>query len=242
MSAPPMFQDNMPLAQYVLRILTGIRDLVLIHEETQKDVKQLAGGRSVCLDVTGIDSKGTVYDLEIQRSDKGTGAHRARYHSSMMDRDLLKECQDFDEIPDTYTIFITENDIYQEGKPFYIIERINLTTGKSFNDGEHILYVNGQYRGDDEIGDLMYDFNCDDPHKMKSKEMAERAIYLKETKEGVAFMCKQMEDMRNETIRSTTTEYLKNIMKTLKISLNQAMDALQIPEKDRAQYTSRIKQ
>ncbi len=39
------------------------------------------------------------------------------------------------------------------------------TTGDLFNDGEHILYVDGEYRGDDEIGDLMHDFNCSDPHK-----------------------------------------------------------------------------
>jgi len=36
---------------------------------------------------------------------------------------------------------------------------MNLTTCNPFDDGEHILYVNGQYRGDDEIGNLMHDFN-----------------------------------------------------------------------------------
>ena len=30
-------------------------------------------------------------------------------------------------------------------------------TGKSFEDGEHILYVNGEYRGDSAIGKL-YEF------------------------------------------------------------------------------------
>lgn len=92
----------------------------------------------------------------------------------------------------------------------------------------------------------MHDFNCSDPHQMKSKEMAERAIYLKETEEGVAFMCKQMEDMRNEAVdaavREKTVDYLNNMMATLKISLNQAMDALQIPEKDRDKYSSMMKQ
>ena len=34
-----------------------------------------------------------------------------------------------------------EKDFYGQGKAVYPIERINLATGKSFEDGEHILYV-----------------------------------------------------------------------------------------------------
>ena len=63
-----------------------MKDLTLVREETEMNLKQIAGGRSVCIDVTGVDSNGKYYDLEIQRADKGAGAHRVRYHSSMMDR------------------------------------------------------------------------------------------------------------------------------------------------------------
>ena len=38
-----------------------------------------------------------------------------------------------------------------------------MATGKLFDDGEHILYVNSSYRGEDEIGRLMHDFTCTDP-------------------------------------------------------------------------------
>ncbi len=53
-----------------------MKDLTLVREETEMDLKQIAGGRSVCIDVTGVDSNGKYYDLEIQRADKGAGAHR----------------------------------------------------------------------------------------------------------------------------------------------------------------------
>ena len=33
---------------------------------------------------------------------------------------------------------------------------MNLTTGEPFNDRTSILYVNGEYRGDDSIGELMH--------------------------------------------------------------------------------------
>mgnify|MGYP007069840824 CR=1 FL=1 len=35
----------------------------------------------------------------------------------------------------------------REELPFYPIERMNMATGEMFGDGEHILYVNGAYRG-----------------------------------------------------------------------------------------------
>lgn len=193
-----LFKDNIPLAEMVLRIITGKEDLVITDCQTQKDMKRLAGARSICLDAYGTDSENRKYDLEIQRADKGADPYRARYHSSVMDIENLDAGQEFNELPDTYTIFITEKDFYGMGEPLYVIERMNLTTGKGFGDGEHILYVNGEYRGESDLGKLMHDFNCTEADDMKFDLIAERTRYLKENPKGVQEMCKVMEDMRNE--------------------------------------------
>ena len=193
-----LFKDNVPLAELVLRIITGKKDLVITSCATQKDMKRLAGARSICLDAYGTDSNGKKYDLEIQREDKGADPRRARYHSSVMDIENLNAGQEFKELPETYTIFITEKDFYGKGEPIYIVERVNLTTGNKFEDGEHILYVNGEYRGESELGKLMHDFNCQDAKDMNFALMVERTRYLKENPKGVEEMCKSMEDMRNE--------------------------------------------
>lgn len=75
---------------------------------------------------------------------------------------------------------------------------MNITTGRPFADGEHILYVNGEYRGDSDIGKLMHDFNCTDAADMNFKLLADRTRYLKENPKGVSEMCKVIEDMRRE--------------------------------------------
>ena len=105
-----LFKDNIPLAELVLRIITGKPDLVITDCRTQKDMKRLAGARSICLDAYGVDTAGKKYDMEIQREDKGADPHRARYHSSVLDVENLDAGQDFNQLPDTYTIFIIEND------------------------------------------------------------------------------------------------------------------------------------
>ncbi len=150
-----LFRDNIKLAQLVLRIITEKPDLTLTSIETQADMKRLVGARSICLDAYGYDDQHKAYDLEIQRADKGAGAHRARYHSSVLDIANLDANQEFEELPDTYVIFITENDIYGKGLPLYPVERINTATGEPFGDREHILYVNGSYRGETEYMSIL---------------------------------------------------------------------------------------
>lgn len=193
-----MLQDNLPLAQFILRIVTGMPDLVLTKCETQADLKRVTGARSVCLDAIGTDSHGKIYDIEIQRSDLGADSWRARYYASILDVENLDEGQRFKDLPDTYVIFITERDYFGMGEPVYKIQRMNETLGKPFGDGSYILYVNGEYRGDDDIGRLMHDFCCADAGDMHFEQMASRARYLKENPKGVGMMCKAMEDMRNQ--------------------------------------------
>lgn len=64
------------------------------------------------------------------------------------------------------------------------VERMVTQTGQAFNDRLHILYVNGNYRGDDDIGRLMNDFSCTRAEEMTYNELAERVRYLKEDKSG----------------------------------------------------------
>ncbi len=60
--------------------------------------------------------------------------------------------------------------------------------------------VNGEYRGDSDVGKLMHDFNCTKASDMIFPLMAEKTRYLKENSKGVSEVCKQMEDLRNESI------------------------------------------
>lgn len=235
-----LFKDNIPLVQLVLRIITGKDDLEIVECRTQKDMKRLAGARSVCLDAYGTDSADKKYDLEIQRASKGARPHRARYHSSVMDIENLDAGQEFEELPDTYTIFITEEDFFGKGEAVYPVERINLVTGSSFEDGEHIVYVNGAYRGDSAIGKLMHDFNCAKAEDMNYDLMAERTRYLKENPEGVKEMSAIMEEMCNETAENTILQTIRNLMETMGWTAEEAMEAMKVPDSEKRKYTARL--
>ena len=243
-----IFRDNIPLVQLVLRIFTGMSDLVITSLETQKDLKRLVGGRSICLDAYGIDSKGIIYDIEIQRAVHGAGVHRARYHSSCMDVENLDAGQEFDELPDTYTIFLTEQDLFGKGLASYPVERIVLPTKELFHDGEHILYINGSYRANSDIGKLLHDFFCWNPDDMNYDLLKETTRYYKEDPKGVAIMCEAFEEVRNEGRaegraegrEQNRLESIQNLMKTMTLTAQQAMDALLIPAGEQADLLAKL--
>ena len=167
----------------------------------------------------------------MQRADKGADRKRARYHSGILDAHVLQPGEDFSELPETFVIFITENDVFGKGKPLYRVERKIEETNESFDDGEHIVYVNGADKdASTEIGKLMHDFFCTDPDDMNYKELADKVRYFKENEEGVATMCKVMEDMRNETVKRTKIDDIKNVMESFGVSIERAMESLKIPE------------
>ena len=227
-------------AQLLLRIILNKPDIRVKSVKTQRRMKNLLG-RDICLDIDADDEDGTEYNVEVQRADKGADKKRARYHSSILDAHLLSLGDDFSDLPETFVIFITENDVIGKGKPLYRIERKIEEVDEPFDDGEHIIYVNGADKNaSTELGKLMHDFFCTDPDDMHFKALADKVRYFKEDEKGVAAMCKVMEDMRNDTARQTTVNHIRDIMTNLKLTVEQAMDALNIPESQRSTYIGLI--
>ncbi|MFC2316586.1 MAG: PD-(D/E)XK nuclease family transposase [Selenomonas massiliensis] len=194
--------------QLLLRIFFDRDDLVVKHVVTQQSADNLYG-RGVRFDVLAEDSAGKLYDCEVQRADKGAAPRRARYNSSMMDSRELAQGAEFSALPETWVIFITENDIYGAGYPLYHVERIVQELQRPFDDGAHILYVNGANREDTPLGRLMQDFFCERPEQMNYKELARRADYFKAEAEGVSVMCELMEKFGEKKLEEGRLEGLE---------------------------------
>ena len=190
------FDGDNECTQFVLRTILGRDDLTVTKAVAQKVVKSLKS-RSVRLDVYAVDSEQKPYDIEIQRADEGAGARRARYNSAMMDADETVTGMDTENLSETYVIFITENDIYGKSQPLYKIERY-IDGVTPFNDGSHIIYVNGKYRGNDPIGDLMHDFSCKKSEDMKNSVLADKVRRMKENEQEVTRMGRIMEELQEE--------------------------------------------
>ena len=119
---------------------------------------------------------------------------------------ILNPGQDFDELPASYVIFIMRDDVLGYGLPIYHIDRTIKEVRENFMDEAHIIYVNSKRQDDTELGRLMHDLHCKNAKDMYSKVLADRVYELKETQEGVEFMCHEMEQICSEGIEKSKRE------------------------------------
>ncbi len=172
---------NIPCVQKITRIILGNDDLQITKAETQREFRGIM--RSLRLDVYAVDTNGTVYNIEIQVSNEGAVPKRSRFHCSMLDVYHLDKGQKFTDLPETYVIFITKNDVLGYGNTVYTINRYIEGINQPFDDGQHIVYVNCSAKDDgSKVWDLIHDMTCDNPDEMLIPELAERVRHFKEKK------------------------------------------------------------
>lgn len=189
--------EDISCAELLLRIILNDEGIRVLEAHSQRGIKNLQG-RSVKLDILAVDSHNRVFNVEVQRSDRGADAKRARYNSALIDANVTEPGDQYEDLNETFVIFITENDVMKAGLPIYHIDRVVRETGKLFEDEEHIIYVNSQIKDETKLGRLMHDFSCTDAKDMYNKVLADRVRYFKEDERGVEIMCREMEIMRNQ--------------------------------------------
>ena len=190
-----VFEDK-KCAQLLLKIILE-KELTVTEVKTQYAVNSLQG-RAARLDIWAVDENNKLYNVEVQNENEDATPMRARYNCSLIDANVLKKGGHWDELPETYVIFITRNDVLGEERPIYHIDRIIRESGKEFVDKSHIVYVNSKIRDDTSLGKLMHDFYCKDADEMCYNELAIRTGYFKKNEEGVKTMCTIMEELIEE--------------------------------------------
>ena len=252
-----VFDENIEAAELLLRLILERDDIEVLWVKGQEELKNpVVGGRTIRLDIRAVLGDGRQVNVEVQRNGKGSHVRRARFHSSMLDARMLKKNEKFRNLKDSYVIFICEHDKFGKGLPVYHVDRYIRETGELFEDGSHIIYVNGMYRGNDSIGQLMHDFKCKNAGEMHYKELAAGVRHFKETEEGREDMCEAvrrygreqariaaeaaMKKAAEEATMKTKIDAILSLRKNTGMSLEQAMDALSVSLEDRVVIEERL--
>ena len=197
-----VFNGDKEATELLIRILLNRNDLKVTKSMTQEQKHNLFG-RSVKLDIVAEDIFRTEYNIEIQRAEKGAGAKRIRYHQAMIDSHTLKKREDFESLPNLYIIFILEHDMFERNEPIYSVTKtlnIKDEDGNNllFDDGCNIMYINGEYRGDDALGKLMHDFSTPNADEMIYDRLADKVRFYKQNETGVRMASKIVEEYGDE--------------------------------------------
>ena len=191
--------SDKPACQHVLRIITGIDDLVVKEIRTQYRISKIESHDAI-LDVLAEDGAGRLYNLEIQRAETIDHARRSRFYSAMIDSEYLEKGRTYAELPDVYIIYISETDLWKAGYTTYPVEKYFKNTDLKYDDGQHILYVNAAVDDGSETAKLMQYFKTADPDDMEQGDLSKRVHYLKCEEGGFQEMCEVSEKIYQEGI------------------------------------------
>ena len=227
-----VFDENIEAAKLLLRLILERDDIEVLWVKGQEELKNpVVGGRNIRLDIRAVLGDGRQVNVEVQRKRKGSHVRRARFHSSMLDSRMLKKNEKFRNLKDSYVIFICEHDKFGKGLPVYHVDRYIRETGELFEDGSHIIYVNGMYRGKDSIGQLVHDFKCKNAAEMHYKELAGGVRHFKETEEGREDMCEAVKRYGKEQARIAAEAATAAAMKKAEIAMKKAAEAATMKSK-----------
>lgn len=184
--------DDVPTCQHIIRILTGIGDLMVKQVRTQYVIAKI-NSRTVRLDILAEDSEGKLYQIEIQRQDTVDHPRRVRYYGALADSEFLAKGREYYELPDRLQFYISEKDIWKEGETVYPVTKRLGEDGPIYDDGEHIVYVNAEIDDGSRIAKMMKYFKTADPNDNSEGDLSKRVHYLKCEEGGIDIMCEVAE-------------------------------------------------
>ena len=155
--------------QHVIRILMDDPTIEIVEVRTQYRVSRLVSKDSI-LDILAEDSKGRIYNLEIQRKKDIDHARRTRLYGAMVDSEHLEKGKDYDQMPEVYVIYISETNLWKTGHTEDPVRKHLDGQKEEYDDGLHILYINAAIDDGTEKAALMRYFKTCDPEDMSQGE------------------------------------------------------------------------
>ena len=125
------------------RILPELNIQEIEDVQTQKSLKHYYDSKGVRLDAYVCDDQGTRFDIEMQVATNMNIPKRSRYYGSMMDVNELLSGMDYEDISDSYVIFICTFDLFDKGRYVYTFKNICIEDNDQYlNDGSTKIFLN----------------------------------------------------------------------------------------------------
>ena len=202
------------------------------------------------------DDNGTVFNIEMQTTgDMYELAKRTRYYQALIDIDLLEKGEKYRELNNTYIIFICSFPVFDGQRHKYTFKNLCLEDyGIELKDGATKLFLSTKGQMDDVSKPLKNFLDYVD-----GREPADELMQEIDAEIGVAKRCDEwrrdymtfaleLERYREYGIAEgeakgraeSKLESIKSLMKNMKWTAQQAMQALNIPADEYEKYLAMI--
>ncbi len=115
--------------------------------------------KGIRLDVYAQDDNNTHYNVEMQMVKHPALGKRSRYYHSQIDMELLLSGMDYEELPDTYVIFICNFDPFHKKKYCYTFDSVCREDGTiPSEEGRHTIFLSTCGENAEEISEPLLRF------------------------------------------------------------------------------------
>lgn len=129
-----------------------IEDISYLEEQKVIDISLTA--KSVRLDVLLEDGK-RIFNVEMQTSDRDNLAKRSRYYQGMIDLNSIEKGEFYDDLKESYVIFICTFDPFQKGLSHYTFQNMCIEDGEMvLKDETYKMFFNTEAYEREEDADI----------------------------------------------------------------------------------------
>ena len=128
-------------------------DMKIDHVEVMREKSLVYNPqyKGVRLDVYAKDDQNTCFNVEMQVQTTPI-PQRSRYYHSQIDMEMLQSGKSYDQLPDSYVIFITNYDPFTMGKYRYSFrQECKEIPGYELGDGSYTIILNNRGHNPDEV-------------------------------------------------------------------------------------------
>lgn len=151
---------DLETCKIIIELSLGIHIKEIRWKEGQKVVHNLPGKRGIRMDFYVEDVDGKIFDVEMQKRNRGNIPKRTRYYQGLLDAPLLKSGEEgFDNLKPTYIVVICGFDLYGLGKYRYTFcNTCKEAPGLELGDECTKIILNTKGNNDGEVEKTLADF------------------------------------------------------------------------------------
>lgn len=133
---------NPDLCRQLLELILGRKVRKINYLTTQNNIDITSDGKGIRLDVY-LEGDNKIYDIEMQTTGNSNLPKRTRYYQGMIDLNLIEKGADYNELKETFIIFVCLHDPFKLNECVYTFEnRCKEIPGLSLGDESTKIFLN----------------------------------------------------------------------------------------------------
>lgn len=206
----------------LLECILGIKIRKIKYPELEKTIDKAIGAKSVRLDVYVEDEFDTIYNIEIQATNRKNLPKRSRYYQGIIDINIIDKGDDYKKLKKSYVIFICDYDEFGKGRHIYTFENMCLEEpGLRLGDDTVKIILNTKGTMDDvgeDVKELLHYIDGQEPKSELTRSLDAEVSRVKSSRKWRRkFMTLLMRDNENKTLG----QYMKLVGQIRKINVNE---------------------